>query len=92
MLSWRTLRRFGTAALAPAVLLFAAVPALARPHGALALARTWGARAEIYPRGHLTLLFACRGVRRDLARFLVRPRPRPARAAGAATVAGASPA
>jgi uncharacterized protein (TIGR03000 family) len=34
MLSWRTLRRFGTAALAPAVLLMAAVPAFARPgHG-----------------------------------------------------------
>ena len=79
----------------PAADLFVGVgrhDAIALPHGALALARTWGARAEIYPRGHLTLLFACRGVRRDLARFLVRPRPRPARAAGAATVAGASPA
>jgi len=34
MLSWRTLKRFGTAALAPAVLMFAAVPAFAqRGHG-----------------------------------------------------------
>ncbi|HZY88900.1 MAG TPA: TIGR03000 domain-containing protein [Gemmataceae bacterium] len=32
MLSWRTLKRFGTAALAPAVLMFAAVPAFAA-HG-----------------------------------------------------------
>ncbi|HEX9307569.1 MAG TPA: hypothetical protein VF894_08765 [Anaeromyxobacter sp.] len=38
--------------------------------GALALARAWGTTARVYPRGHLTLLFACRALRRDLARFL----------------------
>jgi len=39
--------------------------------GALALARAWGAESHVYPRGHLTLLFACRAVRRDLGRFLL---------------------
>jgi pimeloyl-ACP methyl ester carboxylesterase len=53
---------------------------IALPDGAVALARAWGARARIYPRGHLTLLFACRAVRRDLACFLAGSRPRPARA------------
>jgi hypothetical protein len=38
--------------------------------GALALAEAWGATARLYPRGHLTLLFACRALRRDLARFV----------------------
>jgi hypothetical protein len=38
--------------------------------GALALARAWGVEPLVYPRGHLTLLFACRALRRDLARFL----------------------
>ena len=38
--------------------------------GAAALARAWGTEARRYPRGHLTLLFACRALRRDLARFL----------------------
>jgi hypothetical protein len=38
--------------------------------GALALARAWGTEPRVYPRGHLTLLFACRALRRDLARFL----------------------
>jgi hypothetical protein len=38
--------------------------------GALALAAAWGATARLYPRGHLTLLFACRALRRDLARFV----------------------
>lgn len=38
--------------------------------GALELARAWGAEARRYPRGHLTLLFACRALRRDLAAFL----------------------
>lgn len=38
--------------------------------GALALARAWGLEPRLYPRGHLTLLFACRALRRDLARFL----------------------
>ncbi len=34
------------------------------------LARAWGMEARLYPRGHLTLLFACRALRRDLLRFL----------------------
>jgi hypothetical protein len=38
--------------------------------GALALARAWGVAPRLYPRGHLTLLFACRALRRDLAAFL----------------------
>jgi hypothetical protein len=38
--------------------------------GALGLAAAWGAAARSYPRGHLTLLFACRALRRDLARFV----------------------
>jgi len=38
--------------------------------GALALARAWGIAPCVYPRGHLTLLFACRALRRDLAAFL----------------------
>ncbi|HSD20776.1 MAG TPA: hypothetical protein VLC54_12100 [Anaeromyxobacter sp.] len=38
--------------------------------GALGLAAAWGATARLYPRGHLTLLFACRALRRDLARFV----------------------
>jgi predicted alpha/beta hydrolase family esterase len=36
----------------------------------LALARAWGVEARVYPRGHLTLLLACRQLRRDVARFL----------------------
>jgi hypothetical protein len=43
---------------------------IALPAGALALARAWGAEPRVYPRGHLTLLFACRAVRRDLGRLL----------------------
>lgn len=66
--------------------------AIALPHGALALARAWGAPAAVYPRGHLTLLFACRGVRRDVARFLARPRRQGAPcAAGGAALVPASP-
>ena len=39
--------------------------------GALGLAAAWGATApRLYPRGHLTLLFACRALRRDVARFV----------------------
>ena len=38
--------------------------------GTLALARAWGVEPLLYPRGHLTLLFACRALRHDLARFL----------------------
>jgi hypothetical protein len=48
--------------------------AIALPRGALALARAWGAPALVYPRGHLTLLFACSALRRDVLRFLSRPR------------------
>jgi predicted alpha/beta hydrolase family esterase len=44
---------------------------IALPAGALELARAWGAEVRVYPRGHLTLLFACRALRRDLLRFLV---------------------
>jgi predicted alpha/beta hydrolase family esterase len=43
---------------------------IALPDGALSLARAWGAEARVYPRGHLTLLFACGALRRDLRRFL----------------------
>lgn len=43
---------------------------VAPPAGALALARAWGLEPRLYPRGHLTLLFACRAARRDVARFL----------------------
>lgn len=42
--------------------------------GAVALARAWGVAPRLYRRGHLTLLFACRALRRDLARFLAAPR------------------
>lgn len=48
---------------------------IALPAGALALARAWGAEARLYPRGHLTLLFACRALRRDLVRFLAGREP-----------------
>lgn len=34
------------------------------------LARAWGVEPRLYPRGHLTLLFACAALRRDLAAFL----------------------
>jgi pimeloyl-ACP methyl ester carboxylesterase len=47
--------------------------ALAR--GTLALARAWGLEPRVYPRGHLTLLFACRALRRDLAAFLAGEAP-----------------
>jgi pimeloyl-ACP methyl ester carboxylesterase len=43
---------------------------IALPAGALGLARAWGTAPRVYPRGHLTLLFGCRALRRDLARFL----------------------
>jgi hypothetical protein len=44
--------------------------------GALALARAWGVEPRLYPRGHLTLLFGCRALRRDLAAFLGGEAPR----------------
>ena len=34
------------------------------------LARAWGQIPRRYPRGHLTLLFACAALRRDVAAFL----------------------
>ncbi len=43
---------------------------IAPQEGGLALARAWEAEARVYPRGHFTLVFACRAFRRDLARFL----------------------
>jgi predicted alpha/beta hydrolase family esterase len=42
------------------------VPAQAQ----LALARAWGVPPNVYRRGHLSLLFLCRALRRDLARFV----------------------
>jgi pimeloyl-ACP methyl ester carboxylesterase len=47
-----------------------AFDAVAPPEGARALARAWGAPARTYPRGHLTLLFGCRALRRDAHGFL----------------------
>ena len=44
--------------------------AIATTVGALALARAWGVTPRLYPRGHLTLLFACGALRRDLSAFL----------------------
>ncbi len=43
---------------------------LATPRGPLPLVRGWGVLPHAYARGHLTLLFACRQVRADLAAFL----------------------
>ncbi len=44
--------------------------AIAAADAARGLARAWGAPATLYPRGHLTLLFACRAARSDLVRFV----------------------
>jgi len=35
--------------------------------GPAALARAWGVKPLLFPRGHLTLLFACRALRREVA-------------------------
>jgi len=43
---------------------------IALPGPGAALARSWGAELRVYPRGHLTLLFLCRAVRRDVGQFL----------------------
>lgn len=48
---------------------------IALPAGALALGQAWGVAPRLYPRGHLTLLFGCRALRRDLAAFLAGPAP-----------------
>lgn len=46
---------------------------IALPEGALALARAWGVAPRVYRRGHMTLIFACRALRRDVAAFLAEP-------------------
>jgi hypothetical protein len=33
------------------------------------LARAWGIEPSLYPRGHISVLFLCGAVRRDVARF-----------------------
>lgn len=43
---------------------------IAPPQDAVALARAWGVEPRLYARGHMTLLFASRAVRRDVARFV----------------------
>ncbi len=43
---------------------------IAAPDAAAALGRAWGIEPRLYPRGHITLLFACGALRRDLLRFL----------------------
>ncbi len=48
--------------------------AIVPPEGPAALARAWGLEPQVYPRGHLTLLFACRALRREVA-ALARPAP-----------------
>lgn len=47
--------------------------AVATRRGHLPLVHGWGVRPRCYDRGHLTLLFACRQVRADLATFLADP-------------------
>lgn len=42
---------------------------IALPGGAAALARAWGARLAVYPRGHMTLIFGCPAARRAVGRF-----------------------
>jgi pimeloyl-ACP methyl ester carboxylesterase len=37
--------------------------------GPSALARAWGLAPRLYPRGHISLLFLCRALRRDLEEF-----------------------
>lgn len=39
---------------------------IAPASAAVSLADAWGVTPRLYPRGHLTLLFACRAIRRDL--------------------------
>ena len=43
---------------------------VATPAGALRVAEAWGVEPAVYPRGHLSLLFACGAVRRDVASLL----------------------
>ncbi len=42
---------------------------IALPAGATALASAWGAPLEVFPRGHMTLIFGCPAARRAVARF-----------------------
>lgn len=60
---------------------------IALPRAAMALAEAWGAELRLYPRGHLTLLFLCEALRRDLRAFLEADAParadRPDRAVAA---------
>jgi len=42
--------------------------------GAAKLARAWNAPLREYPRGHLTLLFGCPSVRREVTAFVASPR------------------
>jgi len=43
---------------------------IALPEGPAALAGAWGVAPRLYRRGHLSLLFLCRALRRDLADFV----------------------
>lgn len=43
---------------------------IALPAAATELARAWGADLRTYPRGHMTLLFLCSAVRREVREFL----------------------
>ena len=52
--------------------------------GPARLARAWGIAPRIYPRGHLTLLFASGALRRDLAGFLAVSASPPGRRPGPA--------
>ncbi len=40
------------------------------PSAPIRLTRAWGVDPALYPRGHMTLLFACSALRRDLGRFI----------------------
>jgi hypothetical protein len=53
------------------------------PAGPTGLARAWGVAPRLYPRGHISLLFLCSALRRDLLRFALAPE----RPAGFAPVA-----
>lgn len=46
---------------------------IALTEGAMALARAWRISPNVYARGHLTLLFRCRALLRDLAGFVSHP-------------------
>jgi len=43
--------------------------AIVPPAGPAALARSWGLEARLFPRGHATLLLACRALRQEVARL-----------------------